>query len=137
MPQCESPSLWSAPHTRLSVYLHVSVGRSLWTVPYRAPRLVFALPRSIHGSPGLLEVDSLRGGYDDGEGSDDHQGSVAEDRATRRQTADQVIRDALAAMTRDATRKLAAEQARALRDDPQDLAEIRAVREDLAALHEG
>lgn len=57
--------------------------------------------------------------------------------ATRRQTADQVIRDALAAMTRDATRKLAAEQARALRDDTQDLAEIRAVREDLAALHEG
>ena len=57
--------------------------------------------------------------------------------ATRRQSADQVIRDALAAMTRDETRKLAAEQARALREDPEDLAEIRAIRDDLAALHEG
>lgn len=57
--------------------------------------------------------------------------------ASRHQSADQVIRDALEAMSRDETRRLAAEQARAIRDDPADLAEIRAVREDLAALHEG
>lgn len=57
--------------------------------------------------------------------------------ASRRQSADQVIRDALEAMRRDETRKLAAEQARAIKDDPEDLAEIRAIREDLAALNEG
>lgn len=57
--------------------------------------------------------------------------------ASRRQSADQVIRDALDAMSRDETRKLAAEQARAIRDDPADLAEIQAIREDLAALNEG
>lgn len=56
--------------------------------------------------------------------------------ASRRQSADQVIRDALEAMRRDETRKLAAEQARAIKDDPEDLAEIRAIREDLAALNE-
>jgi Arc/MetJ-type ribon-helix-helix transcriptional regulator len=56
--------------------------------------------------------------------------------ASRRQSADQVIRDALDAMGRDETRQLAAAQARAIRDDPEDLAEIRAIREDLAALNE-
>ena len=55
--------------------------------------------------------------------------------AARRQSADQVIRDALAALRRDENRRRAAVEARALRDDPVDLAEIRAIQEDKAALH--
>lgn len=57
--------------------------------------------------------------------------------AARRQSADQVIRTALAAMSRDERRQVAAAEARAIKDDPLDLAEIRAIEEDLAALHEG
>lgn len=57
--------------------------------------------------------------------------------AARRQSADQVIRAALAAMSRDERRQVAAAEARAIKDDPLDLAEIRAIQEDLAALHEG
>lgn len=57
--------------------------------------------------------------------------------AARRQSADQVIVAALAAMRRDERRRVAAEEARAIRDDPADLAEIRAIQQDLAALHEG
>ncbi len=55
--------------------------------------------------------------------------------ASRRQSADQVILAALAAMRRDERRQVAAAEALALRDDPVDLAEIRAIRQDLAALH--
>jgi hypothetical protein len=55
--------------------------------------------------------------------------------AARRQSADQVIRTALAAMRRDERRHLAAAEARAIKDDPADLAEIRAIQEDKAALH--
>ncbi len=57
--------------------------------------------------------------------------------ASRRQSADQVIVAALAAMQRDERRQIAAAEAEAIKDDPADLAEIRAIREDLAALREG
>ena len=57
--------------------------------------------------------------------------------AARRQTADQVIVAALAAMRRDQRRQVAAAEARAINDDPTDLEEIRAIRQDRAALHEG
>lgn len=55
--------------------------------------------------------------------------------ATRRQSADQVIVAALAAMRRDERRQLAAEEARAIKNDPADLAEIRAIQQEMAALH--
>ena len=54
--------------------------------------------------------------------------------AARRQTADQVILAALAAMERDERRSVAAAEARAIKDDPEDLAEIRAIQQDMAAL---
>lgn len=54
--------------------------------------------------------------------------------AARRQSADQVIRSALTAMKRDERRVIAAAEARAIKDDPQDRAEIDAINEDLAAL---
>jgi len=57
--------------------------------------------------------------------------------ASRRQSADQVILAALAAMQRDERRQIAAADARAIKDDPTDLAEIRAIHQDMAALHEG
>ncbi len=57
--------------------------------------------------------------------------------ASRRQSADQVILAALAAMQRDERRQLAAAEARVIKDDPADLAEIRSIQEDMAALHEG
>lgn len=57
--------------------------------------------------------------------------------ASRRQSADQIILAALAAMRRDERRQLAAAEARAIKDDPIDLAEIRAVQVDKAALHAG
>lgn len=52
----------------------------------------------------------------------------------RRESADQVIRAALAAMKRDERRAIAAAEARAIKDDPKDRAEIAAIHEDLAAL---
>lgn len=54
----------------------------------------------------------------------------------RRQSADQVIRDALAAMGRDERRRIAAEESRVLKDDPVDLAAIREIQQDMAALRE-
>ena len=54
--------------------------------------------------------------------------------AARRQSADQVIRAALAAMKRDERRSIAAAEARAIKDDPQDRAAIDAIHADLAAL---
>lgn len=57
--------------------------------------------------------------------------------AARRQSADQVIRTALAAMRRDERRQIAAAEARAIKDDPVDLAEVRAIQQAIAALHEG
>lgn len=54
----------------------------------------------------------------------------------RRLSADQVILAALAAMRRDERRAIAAAEARAIADDPSDLAEIRAIQDDVAALHE-
>lgn len=57
--------------------------------------------------------------------------------AARRQSADQVILAALEAMQRDERRRVAAAEAHAIKDDPDDLAEIRAVQQDMAALHEG
>lgn len=55
----------------------------------------------------------------------------------RHQSADQVILSALAAMRRDERRAIAAAEAREIADDPADLAEIRAIQDDIAALHEG
>jgi hypothetical protein len=55
--------------------------------------------------------------------------------ASRRQSADQIILAALAAMRRDERRQLAAVEAQAIKDDPVDRAEIRAIQEDRAALH--
>jgi len=57
--------------------------------------------------------------------------------AARRQSADQVILDALAAMRRDERRRMATEEARALKDDPVDLAEVREIQQEMAALREG
>ncbi len=54
--------------------------------------------------------------------------------AARRRSADQVIRAALAAMKRDERRALAAAEARAIKDDPEDRAEIEALQRDAAAL---
>lgn len=55
--------------------------------------------------------------------------------AARRQSADQVIRDALTAMKRDERRRVAAAEALDIKDDPADLAEIRAIQQDIAVLH--
>lgn len=55
--------------------------------------------------------------------------------AARRQSADQVILAALAAMQRDERRQVAAEEARAIKNDPADRAEIRAIQQELAALN--
>ncbi len=57
--------------------------------------------------------------------------------ASRRQSADQVILAALTAMQRDERRQRVAAEARAIRDDPVDRAEIQAIQEDRAALHAG
>jgi hypothetical protein len=57
--------------------------------------------------------------------------------ASRRQSADQVILAALAAMQRDDRRKVAAAEAHAIKDDPADLAEIQEIQQAMAALHEG
>ncbi|HET7385796.1 MAG TPA: hypothetical protein VFJ19_03940 [Nocardioidaceae bacterium] len=57
--------------------------------------------------------------------------------ASRRESADQVILAALAAMNREERRRNAAAEARAIKDDPADLAEVRAIQQDMAALHEG
>ena len=57
--------------------------------------------------------------------------------ASRRQSADQVIRAALEAMRRDERRQVAAEEARSVKEDPVDLAEVRAIQQDMAALREG
>lgn len=57
--------------------------------------------------------------------------------ASRRQSADQVIRAALEAMRRDERRQVAAQEVRAIKDDPTDLAEVRAIQQDVAALREG
>jgi Arc/MetJ-type ribon-helix-helix transcriptional regulator len=57
--------------------------------------------------------------------------------ASRRESADQVIRAALAAMQRDERRRLAAAEARAIKDDPEDRGEIAAIQQDLAALRAG
>lgn len=54
--------------------------------------------------------------------------------AARRESADQIIRAALAAMKRDERRAIAAAEAREIKDDPEDRAEIEAIQEDLAAL---
>lgn len=56
--------------------------------------------------------------------------------ASRHLSADQVIRAALAALRRDERRKIAAAEARSIKDDPANLAEIRAIQQDRAALHE-
>lgn len=57
--------------------------------------------------------------------------------ASRHESADQVIVAALAAMSRDERRRIAATEARAIKDDQADLAEVRAIQQDMAALHEG
>lgn len=57
--------------------------------------------------------------------------------AARRQSADQVVLAALAAMQPHESRQVAAAEARAIKDDPADLAETRAIQQDMAALHEG
>lgn len=57
--------------------------------------------------------------------------------ASRRESADQVIRAALVAMQRDDRRRVAAAEARAIKDDPEDRAEIAAIQQEMAALHAG
>lgn len=57
--------------------------------------------------------------------------------ASRHESADQVIVAALAAMSRDERRRIAEAEARAIKDDPADLAEVRAIQQDMAALNEG
>lgn len=55
----------------------------------------------------------------------------------RRQSADQVILTALSAVQRGEHRQVAAAEARAIKDDPADLAEIHAIQQAMAALREG
>jgi len=55
----------------------------------------------------------------------------------RHETADQVIRAALVALRRDERRQVAAAEARAVASDPDDLAEVRAIQDEIAGLHEG
>lgn len=57
--------------------------------------------------------------------------------ASRHESADQVIVAALAAMSRDERRRIAAAEARVIKDDPADLTEVAAIQQDIAALHEG
>ena len=57
--------------------------------------------------------------------------------AARRESADQVIRAALEAMQRDERRHRAAAEARSIKDDPDELAEVRAIQQEMAALREG
>lgn len=57
--------------------------------------------------------------------------------ASRHLSADQVIVTALAALQRDERRQLAAAEARAIAADPADLAEIKAIQDEIAALHAG
>ena len=57
--------------------------------------------------------------------------------ASRHLSADQVIVTALAALQRDERRQLAAAEARTIAADPVDLAEIKAIQDDIAALHAG
>jgi hypothetical protein len=57
--------------------------------------------------------------------------------ASRRQSADQVIRAALEAMKRDDRRQVAAQEAQAIRYDLVDLDEVNAIHQDVAALREG
>lgn len=54
--------------------------------------------------------------------------------ASRRQSADQVIVAALATLQRDERRQIAVAEAGAIAVDPADLAEIRAIQQDTAAL---
>jgi len=53
--------------------------------------------------------------------------------ASRRESTDQVILAAVAALHRDRRRQVAAAEALAIKDDPADLAEIRAIQKDMAA----
>lgn len=57
--------------------------------------------------------------------------------ASRHLSADQVIVSALAALQRDERRQVAAAEARAIAVDPSDLAEIKAIQDEIAALHAG
>jgi len=52
---------------------------------------------------------------------------------SRRESTDQVILAAVAALHRDERRQVAAAEAFAIKDDPADLAEIRAIQQDMAA----
>jgi len=52
---------------------------------------------------------------------------------SRRESIDQVILAAVAAMHHDKRRQVAAAEALAIRDDPVELAEIRAIQQDMAA----
>jgi ABC-type transporter Mla MlaB component len=56
---------------------------------------------------------------------------------SRRQSVDQVILAALSAVQRDERRQVAAAEACAIKDDLADLAELRAIQQDMAALREG
>ncbi len=53
--------------------------------------------------------------------------------ASRHESTDQVILAAVAAMHRDRRHQVAAAEALAIKDDPADLAEIRAIQQDMAA----
>ncbi len=53
--------------------------------------------------------------------------------ASRRESVDQVILAAVAAMHHDERRQVAAAEALAIKDDPVELAEIRAIQQDMAA----
>lgn len=55
--------------------------------------------------------------------------------ASRHESADQVILAALAALRRDERRQVATAEARAIKDDPADLAEMRAIQQEMVALH--
>lgn len=52
-------------------------------------------------------------------------------------SADQVILTALSALDRDERRRVAAAEARVIAQDQADLAEVRAIGEEIAALHAG
>lgn len=57
--------------------------------------------------------------------------------ASRSETTDQVVSAALEALQRDERRSIATREARAIKDDPVDLAEIEEIRRDIESLNAG
>ena len=95
----------------------------------------FVVTRAGGAHRGATALTPLREGF---AGADPYRCDLLREiGASRHRSADQVITAALESMRRDERRRLAADEARAVRDDPDDLAEIAAVQVHMAALREG